>query len=228
MPTEKSKIQISSQFDAGNIEVIEADDASDIRLKIKRDAGDEHAQWFYFQLSNAAGGCTMTIANAGEMSYPDGFRDYQAVASIDGEQWFRVPTAFDGNELVISHEPPTDQVFYAYFAPYSYERHQWLISDAAESDRVRTEVLCQTPDGRALTLLKIGDETPGTSGSGSPRASIRARAWPSGGSRASSKDCSTRGRCFARAARSCRDLPGAEHEPGRQRRAATCGSMPTA
>lgn len=162
MAPEKNKIQISSRFDAGNIEVVSAEDASDIRLKITRDEGGEHAQWFYFQVSNAAGKrCTMTIENAGEMSYPDGFHDYQAVASIDGEQWFRVPTAFDGNHLVISHEPPTDQVFYAYFAPYSYERHQWLIADAAGSERVRTEVLCETPDGRALTLLKIGDETAG-------------------------------------------------------------------
>lgn len=155
-------IQISSRFDAGNIEVVKAEDVSDIRLRIRRDVGDEHAQWFYFQLSNAAGKrCTMTLENAGEMSYPDGFRDYHAVASIDGETWFRVPTAFDGKELVISHEPPADQVFYAYFAPYSYERHQWLIADAAGSDRVRTEVLNATPDGRALTLLKIGDETAG-------------------------------------------------------------------
>jgi len=155
-------ITITSRFDAGNIEVVSADDAADIRLKINRDAGDEHAQWFYFQLSNARGiGCTMSIENAGEMSYPDGFHEYHAVASVDGEQWFRVPTAFDGERLVISHEPPADQVFYAYFAPYSFERHQWLIADAAESEQVRAEVLCQTPDGRPLTLLKIGDETAG-------------------------------------------------------------------
>ena len=38
--------------------------------------------------------CAFTSANAGEVSYPVGFEDYQAVASVDQEHWFRVPTEF--------------------------------------------------------------------------------------------------------------------------------------
>jgi len=167
-------IAISSRFDAGNIEVVGADDPADIRLRIRRDAGDEHAQWFYFQLANARGKrCRMTIENAGEMSYPEGFRDYQAVASADRTHWFRVPTAFDGNELVIAHEPPSDQVFYAYFAPYSFERHQSLVADALEHESARASVLCDTPDGRPLTLLRLGEQT-----GDRPRIWITARQHP--------------------------------------------------
>lgn len=156
---------ISSQFDAGNIDVISADDAGEIRLKIRRDVGERHAQWFHFQLCDARGtACRMTIENAGEMSYPEGFEGYQAVASVDGETWFRVPTSFDGERLVIEHTPDTDQLFYAYFAPYSWDRHQWLVATAGDSPRVRSETLCTTPDGRPQTLLLIGeageDKTP--------------------------------------------------------------------
>ena len=165
---------VNSLFDAGNIEVVQADDPSDIRLRIRRDVGERHAQWFYFQLCNARGRlCRMAIENAGEMSYPDGFRDYQAAASVDGEHWFRVPTAFDGEQLVISHEAPTDAVFYAYYAPYSLERHQRLIGRAEQHAAVQSEVLCMTPDGRPLTLLKLG-----SAGDQAPIVWITARQHP--------------------------------------------------
>ena len=151
-------ISITSQFDSGNIEVLDASDPSGIRLRIRRDAGEEHAQWFHFQVANARNReLKMTIENASEMSYPEGFENYRACASVDGDYWFRVPTEYDGKQLVIRHEPPADQVFYAYFAPYSFERHQWLIAGASESPLVRSETLCNTPDGRALTLLTISD-----------------------------------------------------------------------
>lgn len=105
-------VQISSAFDGGNIEVVDASDPGNIRLNIGVDAGGEHMQWFCFQLANARGRrCRIEIGNAGEVSYPDGFHDYQAVCSADGEHWVRVPTAFDGKRLVISHEPPAIKSF---------------------------------------------------------------------------------------------------------------------
>jgi len=152
-------IQITSRFDGGNIEVVDAARPGDIRLKIRRDVGDEHGQWFCFELANARGvDCRMTLENAGEMSYPEGFRDYSAAVTEDGETWFRVPTAFDGRELVIAHRPGADLVRYAYFAPYDYERHYALMGWAQAHPAVAAEVLCKTPDGRPLTLLTIGDE----------------------------------------------------------------------
>jgi murein tripeptide amidase MpaA len=155
-------IQIYSHFDSGNIEVIDAADPAAIRLAITPDAGEEHLQWFHFQVCNARDrSCIFSIENAGKVSYPGGFKDYQAVCSVDQEHWFRVPTEFDGERLTIRHTPTSDVVYYAYFAPYPLARHQALIADALNSPLVRAESLCATPDGHSHTLLIIGKETPG-------------------------------------------------------------------
>jgi len=157
-------IRIHDRFDGGNIEVVRADTPDDICLRIRPDAGGEHMQWFHFQLSGARDThCTMTIENAGEVSYPDGFKDYQAVASSDRLHWFRVPTEFDGERLVIRHKPQSDIVDYAYFAPYPQHEHDQLIASALVDERVRAEVLCSTPDGRPHTLLRIGEPGEGRS-----------------------------------------------------------------
>lgn len=155
-------IQIFSHFDGGNIDVVKAELADAIHLRIRRDVGDRHMQWFYFQLCNGRGqDCVMSLDNAGEVSYTDGFKGYQAVASVDQEHWFRVPTEFDGNKLIIRHRPESDVIYYAYFAPYPLARHQQLIADALLSDQVRAESLCATPDGHAHTLLTIGKPAQG-------------------------------------------------------------------
>ena len=97
-------IKISSHFDAGAVDVVRAENAQAIELKLRKDTHADIAQWFYFRLQGARGErCTMRFLNAGDSTYPDGWKDYQAVASYDRENWFRVPTAFDGNVLTISH-----------------------------------------------------------------------------------------------------------------------------
>ena len=59
-------MHISQNFDAGNIEVVNCADASDIQLKIRADIQSEFYQWFYFRLSGVkATPCTMHILNAG-------------------------------------------------------------------------------------------------------------------------------------------------------------------
>ena len=49
-----------------------------------------------------------------------------------------------------------DAVYYAYFAPYSYERHQDLIAKSTSNKQVRLEVLGETLDGHDIDLLQIG------------------------------------------------------------------------
>jgi len=80
-------------------------------------------------------------------------------ASYDREDWFRVPTDYDGTVLTIRHTPQRDAIYYAYFAPYSMERHADLVARALRSQLVRLEVLGPTLDGQDLDLLRIG--TPG-------------------------------------------------------------------
>ncbi len=151
-------IKISSQFDAGAIDVVSATSAGAIDLNIRKDSHADITQWFYFRLQGAQGQpCTIRFLNAGKSAYPDGWQDYQAMASYDRVEWFRVPTGFDGEVMTISHTPGMDSVYYAYFEPYSWERHLELIDRAQLSEHVRVQDLGSTVDGRDLNLLVIGD-----------------------------------------------------------------------
>ncbi|NHK26696.1 carboxypeptidase family protein [Parvularcula flava] len=152
------KLIISSNFDGGNIICNACDDASDIRLEIRKDHQSDFYQWFYFRLSGAeAVPVTMTIENAASAAYPQGWPDYRAVASYDRETWFRVDTTYKDGKLVINHTPGLNSVYYAYFAPYSMERHADLIASAALSDRCHVSVLGHTLDGQDMDLLTIGE-----------------------------------------------------------------------
>jgi murein tripeptide amidase MpaA len=157
-------MQITDNFDSGNIRVIDATVASNIQLEIKKDNQSDFYQWFHFKLQtdvNANGSRqehVMHLNNAGNAAYLEGWEDYQAVASYNREHWFRVPTQYDGEKLTITLTPEYDSVYFAYFAPYSYERHQDLIHNAQMHLDCQVQVLGQTLDGRDLTLLKIGDE----------------------------------------------------------------------
>lgn len=151
-------IKISQQFDAGAIEVVSATHPQQIDLRLRKDSHADFAQWFHFRLQGARGqACTMRILNASEATYPDGWTNYQAVASYDYVNWFRVPTSYDGKVLTISHTPEQDSVYYAYFEPYSWERHLRLIGQAAQSALVRVHDLGSTVDGRDLNMLVIGN-----------------------------------------------------------------------
>ncbi len=151
-------MRISANFDSGNIQVISADSADNIRLAINKDNQSEFYQWFHFKLFGEAGTeHVMVIENASGSAYPDGWDGYEALASYDRETWFRVPTEYNGKELTIRHTPEQESVYYAYFVPYSYERHQDLIQSAQQSVDCYHELLGETIDGRELNLLVIGE-----------------------------------------------------------------------
>lgn len=151
-------MKINANFDSGNIEVISIASASDIQLKIRPDSNANYLQWFHFRLSSAKQqSCQLKIMNAGTTTYIDGWPDYRACASYDRRTWFRVPTQFDGKVLTISHTPEQDVVYYAYFAPYSYEQHQNLIAWAQQHPQCWLEDLGETLDSRPISLLTIGN-----------------------------------------------------------------------
>jgi len=151
-------MHINAAFDSGNINVIKAEHPDDIRLAINKDNQSDFYQWFHFKLFAEAGEeHVMTIENAGQSAYPDGWKDYQALASYDRDTWFRVPTEYNGKELTIRHTPEQESVFYAYFIPYSYERHQDLVQTAQQSVDCYHELLGETLDGRELNLLIVGE-----------------------------------------------------------------------
>jgi murein tripeptide amidase MpaA len=153
---------ISAAFDSGAIEVLSASangGTAAFTLHIRKDSQADFRQWFHFRLSGARGvPCTLRFENAGACTYPEGWKNYDVVASYDRECWFRVPTRFDGTVMSVEHTPERDAVWYAYFEPYSHERHQALIGRAGASPLVTVERLGATVDGRDLDLLTVRAE----------------------------------------------------------------------
>ncbi len=152
------KVNISSKFDGGNIEVIKADDVKNIQLKIENDTNSEFLQWFYFRMQGTEGqDCKLEILNAGDAAYPDGWEDYQVRISYDRVNWFTAPTSYDGSKLTIEITPESNSVYFAYFAPYTYEQHLDLIHYAQESPLCSMESLGETTQGRPIDFLQIGE-----------------------------------------------------------------------
>lgn len=152
-------MHISSAFDAGNIEVISAVDPQNIELNIRKDTHADFFQWFYFRVQEAQGlDLSLNILNASESSYPEGWEDYQAVASYDRITWFRVPTSYDGKKLTIEFMPEYNSVYLAYFAPYSHDQHLNLLSTAQMSPNALVVNIGQTVQGRDLDMLVIGND----------------------------------------------------------------------
>ncbi len=153
-------MQISSCFDSGAIEVVRLDDPGNIRLRLRQDNAADFHQWFHFRLMGAAGTAVrMVFENAATAAYPDGWRDYRCVASYDRQHWFRIAsTRYERGELIVDHTPERDSVYYAYFEPYSHERHLDLVARAEQSPHARVRRLGSTVDGRDLDLVVVGDE----------------------------------------------------------------------
>jgi len=150
-------LSISSNFDAGAIEVLNADDPEDIRLRIRPDSHADFAQWFYFRVSGARGErLVMTFENAAQCAFPEGWRDYEAVASYDRVNWFRVSTEYDGKVMKIDHTPDFDRIYYAYFEPYSEERHSEFLGAVQQMPLATLTELGSSVQGRPMSVLSLG------------------------------------------------------------------------
>jgi murein tripeptide amidase MpaA len=151
-------IKISQNFDAGAIEIVDVSNVENIELNLRSDSHADIKQWFYFRLQGARDqDATIRILNAGDATYSDGWQDYRAVASYDRENWFRVETEFDGKVMTIKHTPETNSVYYAYFEPYSWERHLSMLGNVEQSELVSVEDLGSTVDGRDINVVVVGD-----------------------------------------------------------------------
>lgn len=152
-------MKISSNFDSGNIEIVSIHENGDINLKIRKDTQSDFLQWFHFRLTGALDiPCKISILNAGESTYPLGWENYHACASYDNVEWFRVPTSYEDGVLIIDYLPSNNSVYFAYFAPFSYNHHQNLVHNSQLSDLCRVDVIGETYQGRDIDMLVIGDE----------------------------------------------------------------------
>lgn len=156
-------LRIGANFDAGSVEIVSADDPRDVRLNLRKDSAAEFRQWFYFRVQGARGKpLRMRFLNAGRSAYPDGWEGYRAVASYDRRRWFRLPgTWYDGHVLTVECVPERDSIYFAYFEPYSHERHLDLLGGLESDPRVRVSDLGATVQGRTIDLVTVGEAGPG-------------------------------------------------------------------
>ncbi len=151
-----NSVTISDHFDSGNIEVIDASNPSDIKLAIRKDNASDFSQFFHFRLESAVGEvCKVSIVNAGDSSYIGGWPGYNVCTSWDRTDWFRTPSHYENGVLSFEIQMVQNSVYFAYFTPYSHERHLDLLSWAQGDTRVTNETLGFTVDGRAMSLLCI-------------------------------------------------------------------------
>ncbi len=149
-------MKITSDFDGGNIHVIDSKTPDKIRLNIEKDNASDFFQWFYYRVDGVQGRTlNMGLENAGEAAFKSGWENYSACASYDDETWFRVPTSYENGVLTILHTPSHDTVWYAYFAPYPMARHHALIKEHAAKEGVTHSVLGQSLDGQNIDLLHV-------------------------------------------------------------------------
>ena len=173
-------VQISCEFDSGNIEVVDASDPTGkgIQLRIRPDVYTElekkaHMQWFHFKAAGVGDGSDgapptkFDIVNAGACSFPDAWPNTTVCASHDRVEWFRVldttwnpaTGSLSWTYAAASHPGASTHsklVYFAYFAPYSWERHLDFVGRMSTSPLVRSSVIGRTLDGRDLDLLQVG------------------------------------------------------------------------
>jgi murein tripeptide amidase MpaA len=150
-------LSISSAFDGGNIRLV-AIEGSRVDLEICKDNRSNFYQWFFFRLTGAAGQpVELRILNCAESAYPHGWPGYRACMSHDRDYWERVETSYEAGILTIRATPASDSVWFAYFAPYTMERHNDFIASVITHPAVQYRSLGQTLDGQELDYLKIGE-----------------------------------------------------------------------
>lgn len=150
-------IRINAAFDGGNIRPL-AIDGDRVDLEIVADHASDFYQWFYFRVAGAKGRTiTFRILNAGGSAYPLGWPGYRVRWSTDRESWPTTATTYADGVLSFTQAIESDLVWFAYFAPYSMERHHDLVTRIAGKPGVRHRELGVTLDGQPIDCLTIGD-----------------------------------------------------------------------
>ena len=154
-------IEINAAFDSGNIEVLSIDGAQ-ARLAIRKDRQSDFFQWFHFRVSGVAGReLVLRLTGLNAAAYPAGWPGYRAAFSEDRQWWGRADTSWDpaadGGTLTIRHRPVGDLCWFAYFAPYSMERHHDLVARIAAAPGVAHRCLGHSLEGQPIDCLELGE-----------------------------------------------------------------------
>ena len=153
-------IQITAAFDSGNIEV-QSIAGCEAVLTIRRDRNSEFFQWFHFRVSGADGRMlVLRLTGLAASAYPGGWTGYRACVSEDRQFWSRADTQWepnrDGGTLTIRYAPRGEIAWFAYFAPYSMERHHDLVARIGQRPGVAYRCLGHSLDGQPIDCLELG------------------------------------------------------------------------
>jgi murein tripeptide amidase MpaA len=146
-------MRVRSDIDGGNIVVIEQLE-DELVLCIRNDTNAVYRQWFHFCVDDAEP-CLVRITGLGSTTYPDAWEGYEVCATYDGEEWFRAPTVVEDDALCFEIEEAVDSIQFAYFTPFSSERHAALIEHARGLARV--ESIGHSVQGRPIDVVTAGD-----------------------------------------------------------------------
>ena len=151
---------INAAFDSGNI-IVHSITGAAATLSIRKDRESEFAQWFHFRVAAAPGvDITLKLTGMESTAYPGGWPGYRACVSEDRDYWDRADTEYDkgadGGTLTIRYTSVCGLAWFAYFAPYSIERHHDLISDTAGMEGVEYRCLGHSLEGQPIDCLEMG------------------------------------------------------------------------
>ena len=151
---------INAAFDSGNI-IVHSIDGDTTTLSIRKDKDSEFFQWFHFRVESDAGEeIILNITGLEASAYPGGWTDYNACVSEDRSFWGRATSNYDakaaGGTLTIRYMPSGNLSWFAYFAPYSMERHHDLIADIAGHEGVAVLSLGNSIEGQPIDCITIG------------------------------------------------------------------------
>lgn len=155
-------ILFSSEFDSGNGTLVSID-GGNVTVNIRDDVPSElekrtFKQWFHFRLSNVKDvPLNMLIPNAGTTSFSEAWSGYDVCVSYDRQKWFRHSSSYceEKGHLSWSITPTSSQVYFAYFPPYSREKHMDLIAWAGDNGG-RISTIGKSLQGRDLDLITVG------------------------------------------------------------------------
>ncbi|HYJ29765.1 MAG TPA: M14-type cytosolic carboxypeptidase [Allosphingosinicella sp.] len=149
-------LSVTGAFDGGNIRLAGID-GDRIDVEIVKDHQSDFYQWFYFRVTGAAGrALEIRILNCAGSAYPLGWEGYRACMSCDREEWERADTSYEGGILTIRATPAANSIWFAYFAPYTIERHHDLVAEVARHPEADYRSLGRTLDGQEIDYVRIG------------------------------------------------------------------------
>lgn len=152
-------IQITAAFDSGNINVHEIKGAK-AELSIRKDKDSEFRQWFHFRVTCEIGDTLeLNINGLKDSAYPQGWPNYNACVSEDREYWGRADSSYDEDKgtLSISYTATSNIVWFAYFAPYTMDRHHDLVAEVASVEGVTCRTLGYSLEGQPIDCLEMGE-----------------------------------------------------------------------